>query len=103
MVVYTKQSEVIMYEIIFAFPIEKDAHTMHMSVNEFFQGSNLFIDNNIIINPVKKIVSENSKPHWEFAVDFSSGEDNATLDKIKVITGGQLSLMNGDHHVWAFS
>ena len=92
-----------MVEIIFRFPVEEDAHKAFMSMSNFFQGSNVFINNYIIINPVKKVTQENDRPYWKFEFDISSGEDDTTIDKFKVITCGQLDLINGARKIWAIS
>jgi hypothetical protein len=98
-----------MIEIKFIFPVESDAHKLNAEMNKFFQGSQAFVENTIMVNPVKK---ESDKKHgtmWTFRVDIFSTSESAdnksecTVEKYIEISGGLLSLVNKGRDVWAFS
>ena len=92
-----------MVEICFIFPVEEDAHKANYEMSKFFQGSKIFIENNLIITPVKKKKDEKNRPMWFFYLDISQNEEDNKTEKYIEISGGLLNLVNKGRDVWAFS
>lgn len=92
-----------MVEIRFNFPVEEDAHKLHDEMNKFFQGSNLFVENNVIINPIKTDLSDPNKPIWYYLVDIRKDNSDTKIEKFTSISGGLLSIMSGARQVWALA
>lgn len=92
-----------MVEICFMFPVEEDAHKANYEMNKFFQGSTVFVENNIVITPVKKKKDQKDKPIWFFYFDISKNTDDTETEKYIEISGGLLNLVNKGRDVWAFS
>ena len=92
-----------MVEICFIFPAEEDAHKANYEMCKFFQGSQIFIDNNVVISPVSKKKDKKDKPIWSFYLDISQNSDDTKIEKYIEISGGLLNLVNKGRDVWAFS
>ena len=92
-----------MVEIEFKFPVESDAHKAHLAMSKFFQGSEVFKENYILMNPVMKNSENPDKLVWSFKFDISTGETDTAIEKYIDISGGLLNIMNGTREVWAFA
>lgn len=87
-----------MLEIHIIFSDRTDAHNANEKICEFFKGSKMFINNDIIVTPVQTEYPENEKTFWSFNVCFYDSE----IDKRVVYSSGELSVM-GLKKVWAFN
>lgn len=93
-----------MVEIKFKFPVEEDAIRAHESINKFFQGSKVFENNFVLVNPIHKIEDSSSeKKYWMFLLDISYGEEDTEIEKYIEFSGGTLNLFNGKKQVWAIA
>lgn len=92
-----------MIEIRLIFPMKADAHKANAEICKFFQGSKLFIENNIIVTPVKKDTDKKNRPFWYFFIDISQSKDDINIEKYIEITGGLLDIVNQGKNVWAFA
>lgn len=91
-----------MIEIKFVFPVKHDAYKMNIDMNHFFQGSQVFIDNNVIVTPVKKTRTNDGKHIWHFYLYISKDDQDVTVEKSREINGGMLNIVNKNRNVWAF-
>lgn len=82
--------------IIFSDP--KDAYRANTKVCEFFQGSKAFIENDIVVTPVKTETPDDDKKFWAFDISFYDSE----IEKNITLSSGELSIM-GIKKVWAFN
>ena len=92
-----------MIEIRFIFPEESDAHKANAEFCKFFQGSKAFIENNIVITPVKKDTDYKDRTIWNFYFDISRGAEDTDIEKYTEISGGLLNLVTKGKDVWAFA
>lgn len=92
-----------MIEIRFQFPAKEDAHKANYEMCKFFQGSKVFVDNNLVVTPVKKDVDKKNEPLWFFYLDISQSDADTEIEKYLELSGGLLSIVNAGRDVWAFS
>lgn len=91
-----------MIEIKLVFPIESDAHNAQQNICNFLRGSKVFIENNVVVTPIKKNV-DNLKESWYFYIDISQNESDTIIENFAEIAGGRLNIVNKNRDVWAFS
>ena len=95
-----------MVEIIVRFIEQKDAYDARANLIEDFRGTKL-LDDIIVIDPVRvskeKDLTRTGAPVYEFKCYIHTGSDDTEIEKTISINGGQLSVMNGKKHIWAFS
>ena len=87
-----------MYEIHLTFIEREDAVKANDLLCSFFQGSELYIHNHIVITPIKKetqIVNDSEIARWAFNICFYDdiSDPNETVVKRSVISTGELNVM----------
>lgn len=94
-----------MHDIHLIFIDKEDADKANELLCKFFQGSELFIDNHIVVTPVKpeyQVVDKGIVDRWAFNVCFFNDISDVNEETIKqiVVSAGELNIMNRKT-VWA--
>ena len=94
-----------MHEIHLTFIEKEDADKANNLLCSFFQGSELYIHNHIVITPIKKeiqVVKDQEVPRWAFNICFYDdiSDTNETIVKRSIISTGELNVMMVKQ-VWA--
>lgn len=94
-----------MIEVKFIFPIKSDADTANDLICNFFAASKMFVENRIIVGPVKKDKEKPSgRPYWYFLFDICEDSNDTNIEKFCEISGGILGgLNNKERNIWVFS
>ena len=95
-----------MLEIVCKFIQNEDAHKANYLVLQAIKNTK---PSNDILSATGVHVSEDlnatktKKPIYEFRIYIRSNAEDTEIEKSIVINGGQLNIMNGKKHIWAFS
>ena len=85
-----------MLEIKFRFPEKKDAEKFNEMVCGFFQGSKVFIENDIVVGPVYTSWKKNKQNHC-FELTFA----DESIDRSITIEGAELTILK-IKKIWGF-
>lgn len=84
-----------MVELKLIFSVESDAHNAQQYICTFLQGSKVFVENNVVVTPIKKYV-DNFKEKWYFYIDISHNESDIVIESYIEIF---LSLKEGPYEI----
>lgn len=86
-----------MLEFKLRFPVKEDAEKLNEIICGWFQGSPMFINNDIVVTPVKTTWA-NNKLNWIFSVCIDDGSEQVNHINLEA---GSLGIQVSKDLVWA--
>ena len=86
-----------MLEFKLRFPVKEDAEKLNETICGWFQGSPMFVNNDIVVTPVETTWI-NNKLNWIFSVCIDDGSEQVNYINLEA---GSLGIQVSDDLVWA--
>ena len=86
-----------MIEFMLRFPVKNDAEKLNEIICGWFQGSPMFVNNDIVVTPINTIWI-NNKFNWIFSVCIDDGVEQVNRINLEV---GTLGIQVSKDLVWA--